>query len=222
MFSFNGTVFAQTNNKGNDYFEDDAALWLNLHFEKKLTDKIEASFDFKNRIKNNVSEYGLGYVDLAVNYSLFKFLKLQVDYAYGKSRNLNGFYSDIHRGGLSVILRRKLGSFTFTYRNMLQCRFKNLYVSENGMVPVYFERNKLTVKYDFNKRFETYLSEELYLPFNQTRKKGLSRSRSTFGLIYNLSKKINIEGFFIYQHELNAFNKTNRDFIYGIGYSQQF
>ena len=36
------------------------------------------------------------------------------------------------------------------------------------------------------------------------------------------TKKITIEGFFIYQHELNAFNRTNRDFIYGIGYSHEF
>lgn len=214
--------YSQSYNSGKDYYEDDAAIWLNLHFEKEVVKKLSVSLDFKNRINNNVTDYGLGYVDLGVNYSIFKFLKVQLDYVYGKSRNLNGTYSDIHRGAFSLFLKYKWRDFTVTYRNMVQMRFKNIYTSENGTVPTYYERNKLTVKYDINKRFETYVSEELYLPFDQTRNKGLSRSRSTIGLIYNITKKINIEAFFIYQHELNAFNRTNRDFIYGIGYSHEF
>lgn len=217
-----GNITAQLSSTGKDYYEDDAAVWVNIHLEKKLTDKSEISLDQKNRINNNVSQYGLGYIDLAVNYSFFKFLKLQADYVYGKSHNPDGTYSDIHRGALSLILRKKFGNWTVTYRNMVQMRFKNIYTSENGTIPVYYERNKLTAKYDINKRFEAYVSEELYLPFDQRKNKGLSRSRSTLGLIYNITKKMSVEGFFIYQHELNSFNRTNRDFIYGIGYSQQF
>lgn len=214
--------YSQSYNSGKDYYEDDAAIWLNLHFEKEVVKKLNVSLDFKNRINNNVTDYGLGYVDLGVNYSILKFLKVQLDYVYGKSRNFNGTYSDIHRGAFSLFLKYKWRNFTLTYRNMVQMRFKNIYISENGTVPTYYERNKLTVKYDINKRFETYVSEELYLPFDQARNKGLSRSRSTIGLIYNITKKINVEAFFIYQHELNAFNRTNRDYIYGIGYSHEF
>lgn len=222
LLFFTTTSVCQTYNSGKDYYEDDAAIWLNLHFEKKVLKKFEISLDQKNRINNNVTDYGLGYMDVGVNYSVFKWMKVQLDYVYGKSRNLDGTYSDIHRGAISLILRKKIDNWTFTYRNMVQIRFKNIYTSENGTIPTYFERNKLVVKYDINKRFETYISEELYLPFDQTRNKGLSRSRSAIGLIYNITKKINLEGFFIYQHELNAFNRTNRDFIYGLGYSQQF
>jgi len=98
----------------------------------------------------------------------------------------------------------------------------DIYSSENGLVHKYYERNKGTVKYDINKRYTAYVAEELYYPLYQAKNKGFDRSRSIIGLQFNISKKAYVEGYFIYQHELNAYDRTRRDFIYGIGYSREF
>ena len=63
------------------------------------------------------------------------------------------------------------------------------------------------------KRFTIFLDEAGQM---------FDRSRSAVGLIYNLSKKASVEGGFIYRHELNAYNRTNRDFVYSLTYSYEF
>lgn len=203
-------------------YEDDAALWLNLYFEKKLVDNVDAHLEFKNRFINNVSDYGLGALYGGISYSVNKYIKTEAEYGWGKTRNLNGTYANRHRGNVSLTFKKKFGALAISYRNMVQLRMRDIYTSENGTVPVYMNRSKLTLKYEINKRMTAYVYEEIYLPFNQTRNKGLDRSRSAGGLEYNLTKKITLEGYFLLQHELNAFNKTNRDFIYGLTYSHKF
>lgn len=203
-------------------YEDDAALWVNLFFEKKLSDKVDLHVEFKNRFNNNLNDYGLGYADIGGSFSLNKQVKFQAELGYGKTRNVNGSYSNRYRGNVAIILKKEIGALSVLYRNQLQLRMRDVYTSEYGKIPQYIDRNKLTIKYELNKRFTAYVYEELYLPFDQRKNKGLSRSRSAAGLEFNITKKITIEGFFIYQHELNAFNRTNRDFIYGIGYSHEF
>lgn len=203
-------------------YEDDVSLWLEVHVEKKVNDKLDIYVDHKSRISNNISQYSLGYLDLGISYGVIKWIKIQAEYGYGKSLKKGYYYSNRHRVNLALLFRKKAGKWIGMYRSLLQVRMNDFYTSEGGTFPVYYLRNKLTLKYELNKRFTAYIAEELYLPFNQTRNKGLSRSRSTFGLQLNISKKSGIEGFFIYQHELNAFNRTNRDCIYGLAYSFEF
>ena len=63
---------------------------------------------------------------------------------------------------------------------------------------------------------------ELYYPFYQEKHRGFSKSRSIIGLDYKITKKTDAEVYFLYQQELNAFNQTNRDFVYGLELSHQF
>lgn len=203
-------------------YDDDAALWLNVYLEKKMNDRFDIHLNHKSRISNNISEYSMGYADIGLTYNFSKNIKLLGDYVYTKRRNQDASYGNRHQFYLALILKKKVGRWIFSYRNMVQTQVQDIYVSYDGAVPVNYERNKFTIKYDINKRFTAYVAEELYLPFYQAKSKGLDRSRSYMGLFYNLTKKSSIEVYFLYQHELNAFNRTNRDFIYGLGYSREF
>lgn len=203
-------------------FEDDAALWLKLNLEKKINDKFDVHFAHSSRINNNVSEYGLGYGALGVSYARNKNIKVMLDYALRKRRNLDGSYGTRHRIFFTLILKKEIARFTFSYRYRFQAQLKDMLTSEDGLVPRYYDRHKLSIKYELSKRFKAYISEELYYPYYQAKNKGFDQSRSAIGLVYKLSKKKSIDGNFTYRHELNAFNRTNRDFIYYITYSYEF
>lgn len=203
-------------------YEDDAAIWLNIYLEKKLNDKFDIHLNQKNRIANNVSEYSMGYADIGFTYNYNKNIKFLADYVYAVKLNIDGSYRNRNQFYLAVILKKRFGRLTILYRNMVQSQLEDVYVSYEGRYPVNYERNKLTVKYDLNKRFTAYAAEELYLPLYQTRIKGLDRSRTYAGLFYNLTKKSSLEVYFCLQHELNAYKATKRDFIYGLGYSLEF
>ena len=203
-------------------YDDDAALWLNIYLEKKFNDKIDAHFTHSSRINNNISEYGLGYGDIGLTYYFNKNIKVMGDYVFRSKRNLDGSYSQRHRAYLALLLKKEFGRFTIGYRNQLQGELKDVYTSEDGLLPTYYDRNKLSLKYEINKRFTVSVSEELYLPLYQAKYKGFDRSRSAAGMAYKLSKKSELEFTFTYRHELNAYNRTRRDFIYGLTYSLEF
>lgn len=217
------TGFSQYyNTSNNSYYEDDAALWLNVYLEKKLSKHFDAHINHKSRISNNISKYSMGYLDFGFSYNYNKNIRVLLDYVFAKRLELDETYSDRHQFYVALVLKKKIGQWTFNYRNMFQAQIQKIFTSYDGKIPEYYDRNKLTVKYDINKRFVAYVAEELYYPLKQNPFKGLDRSRSYVGMFYNLSKKSSVEAYFLYQHELNAFNRTNRDFIYGIGYSHEF
>lgn len=203
-------------------YEDDAALWLYLNLEKKLNDKFDIHFTHCSRINNNISDYGLGYGDIGVAYARNKNIKVMLDYVLRQRRNPDGSYGTRHRAFFALILKKEISKFTFSYRYRFQAQLKDMLTSEDGLIPKYYDRHKLNIKYELNKRYSMYISEELYYPWYQAKNKGFDRSRSAVGLIWKLSKKKSIEGNFTYRHELNAFNRTNRDFIYSLTYSYEF
>jgi len=202
-------------------YQDDAALWFNVYLEKKMG-KFEIHLNQKNRINDNVSTYHLGYADMGLTYNINKNIKVLGDYVYGWRRGGDYTFNNRHRFYFALILKKKLGNWTFQYRNRVQIQYSNIYTSADGLVPEFYERNKLTVKYELNKRVSFYVAEELYFPFYQAMNKGFDRSRSFVGGTYALTKHNEIELYFAYQHELNAFDVTRRIFIYGIGYSHSF
>lgn len=204
------------------YYNDDASLWLNLAGTKELNAKTELQISMQNRIGNNVTQYNQGSLDIGLQYKLNKLFRVSGDYMFRQRRRLDGSYSTRHRFYLNLFLRKKAGSFTFTYRNRTQMQLKDVYSSEEGSVPTFYNRNKLQVKYELNKRIELYVTEEVYSPFKGLSEIGIDRSRSSIGMIYNLSKKSSIEGAFYYQQEFYATRQLRRNFIYSLTYNFSF
>ncbi len=221
-YIFLGVLSLLVSNSFSQEYEDDAQLWLNLNLEKKLNDNFDVHFSHSSRISNNISEYRLGYGDIGVSYARNKNIKVMLDYVLRQRRNPDGSYSTRHRAYFAVILKKEISQFTFSYRYRFQGELRDVLTSEDGMIPRYYDRHKLSIKYELNKRYSVYVSEELYYPWYQAKNKGFDRSRSAIGLICKLSKRKSIEGNFTYRHELNAFNRTNRDFIYSLTYSYEF
>ncbi len=202
-------------------FIDDAAVWISFNLEKKINKHVYLQLSQQNRINENVSTYGRGNIDFGITYRFNKNIRLMADYVYLKRPNPDNSFTNEHRFYTALILKKNIGRWDFSYRNMVQMRMKDIYSSVDGKIPKFYERNKVSIKYDLNKFINPYIGYELYYPFYQAKNKGFSKSRTALGLNYNLNKHTQLELYFLYQQELNASNPTNRDFIYGIGFSHE-
>lgn len=204
------------------YFDDDARLWLYIRLDKDITKKFNAEFTIQNRFQENVSEYSNVNVNGELTYKLNKHFRFVGGYTYGQKRRSNNMFGDRQQAYAGFILRKKIKSFIFSYRNILQASVKNTNSSEHGAVPLYFDRNKFSIKYELNKRFEFFVSEEINLSHDQWEYDNISRSRSTFGTVYNLSKKSYLEAYFTFQKHFRYVDQAKRDFIFGLTYSHSF
>jgi hypothetical protein len=203
-----------------DYI-DDAALWIGFNLEKKINKHWLVRLEQQNRINENMSSYGRGNIDLGLTFKLNKNLRLMGDYAYLKRPNADNSFTNEHRLFASILLRKNIGKWTCSYRNLFQMRLKDIYSSEEGKIPKFFVRNKIGLKYDINKLVSPYVSYEIYYPLDQSKNKGFSKSRSVIGMEYTINKKTQAEFYFLYQYQLNAFNQTNRDFVYGLSIKRE-
>jgi len=204
------------------YYDDDAKLWLYVKLDKDLSSKLNAELSIQNRIENNVSQYSKLYGNLQLSYKINKNFRLLAGYGYGKNDRLDGSYGDRHRAYAGFILRKKIKNFILSYRNIFQGSVKNVNASEKGGVPLFFDRNKITIKYELNKRVELYTAQELNLSYGQLAYDNIARSRTYIGAIYNLSKKSSVEAYFMFQKHFKYVNRGKRDFIFGLTYSHSF
>ena len=218
---------------GSAQYLDDAQLWLNLDLEKKLNDKFDLMLSLKGRGTDNVTHFGRGAVDVGIAYKVNKHIKLMADYVFIQKKRKSDSYNTQHQYYLAAILKKNIGKWQFSYRNKFQCRYKSINSSDMGYIPYFYDRNKLTIKYEATKRFTYYVAEEVYTPLNNPQIKGLSRSRSYVGALIKTVKKQYLELYFLYQVQLQNgdwydqddhyyFDPLKRNFVYGVGYSIEF
>ena len=204
------------------FYNDDAKLWLYVKLDKDIIKKLNAEITIQNRIEGNISKYSKLYGNLELTYKLNKNFRVVGGYGYGKNDRLDGSYGDRHRLYAGIVLRKKIKSFLFTYRNIFQGSVKNIYTSESGAVPLYFDRNKVTIKYELNKLFDIYTAHEVNLSYNQVKYDNIARYRAYAGGVYNLSKKSNLEAYFMFQRKYTFNGQPKRDFVFGLTYSHSF
>ncbi len=205
------TVEAQKN-------ERDAALWVNLYLSKKINKKYTLHLNQQNRFNNNITQYSQGYADVGVTRKLSKHFKVLLDYVFIYRRNTDQSFSIRHQYYVALITEKRVHNINYSYRIMFQGQNNMPYfIKEN--YPVFYLRNKATVKYQINKYFTAYVAEELFLPLNNYKVKGLDRSRSFVGFFYNTSKNSELELYFAFQDQLNPTYRRKQDYIYGLGYS---
>lgn len=203
-------------------YNDDAKLWLYVKIDKDITSKFNVQLALQSRLENNISELGQLNSKLELTYKLNKNIRAVAAYGFGENRRLDGSYGDRQQFYAGVILRKKIKSFLFAYRNVLQAQVKNINTSETGGVPLFFDRNRINIKYELNKWLDVYAEEEINLSYGQFKYDNISRSRTSLGAIYNISKKSNVEAYFMFQKHFRYNNQPRRDFIYGLTYSYSF
>jgi len=211
-------------------YYDDAQVWAHIYIQKKIGKKFLVHLNQKNRWTNNVSWLGLAYADLGITYRITENIKIQADYVFAQKRRSSGYFNTRHRLYTALILKKDLRRWRFSYRNLFQVNYLDPYTSEEGYIPRLYDRSKITVRYEASKRFLFYASEELYFPLNSPAIIGPDRSRSSIGMLINITKNQQLELYFIYQQQLQKNNwydqkdyypnyMLKRYFIYGIGYA---
>ncbi|MBA3665567.1 MAG: DUF2490 domain-containing protein [Bacteroidetes bacterium] len=216
-------------------YYNDARLWANIYIDKKVNKWLNIHLNQKDRWNHNIQKFELGYADMGITIKPFKNrnVKFLFDYVYARKQQNNGLWSPRHTYYTAVVFRKDFRRFRVMYRNMVQATYKNPGTSKTGYIPYFYDRNKITIKYEASKRFEFYIAEELYVPIFSPQDKGISRSRAFAGLFINTTRHQQLELYFSFQEQLvrndwykqrNKYPNTllNHDYIYGIGYSFQF
>src|SRR5207244_3517738 len=152
----------------------------------------------EGRITNNISQFHFAYADNGVTYVVNKHLAFSASYVFVVKRTTR-VTSSRHQFYLDFTLKEKISQVKIYWRSMFQNQLQDLYSSDNGDIPDYYSRNKLTVKYFLETfpyyKFTPYISTEWYYRVSNWDDKGarFNRARYFLGCFYELNKKNSVE-----------------------------
>ncbi len=100
---------------------------------------------------------------------------------------------------------------------MVQPQYNNIYSSENGMIPGWFWRNKLTVKANYYK-YIPYAAFEMYYQFANPSGNGFVRNRYFIGTGIPISPRSIFEIYYAIEQNYNQRSVWINKYVVGIGY----
>jgi hypothetical protein len=202
--------------------EKDAALWTAIGINKDFGKKINAEAEIGYRLNNNMQIFEKAYIQAGISYRFNRFFKISADYRYENKNNfIEDYLSERNRFSLAWQNRLKTDVFRFYWTIKYQHKFTDSY-ENNGIYPEYDYRirNKFQLKYTPKKSdFSPYLFYESFTPldYNSVFRYGFDQHRFQFGTDYKITKKHEVNLFFMYVTDIKA--KANlQEFIYGIEY----
>jgi hypothetical protein len=204
-----GSLFAQYN---------DACLWLNLSMEKKINKKISLEAGQEFRFNENYSELGTFFTELGATLKYNKHISFSVYYRYSNKRYLDDMYQFRHRYFVDLSLRKKTKPVTIILRSRYQSFAETSYEED---LPEKYLREKLSLKYDLNKKFEPYCYTEIYFPLNNPQNNRIDNLKFALGIEYSLTKHQSFDVYYLIQKQVNV-KKANTDFVTGITYKYSF
>ncbi|MCC7301351.1 MAG: DUF2490 domain-containing protein [Bacteroidia bacterium] len=194
----------------------DAGLWVAGTAEYNFSLELSAELTEELRFNENISELGTHFTDMGVSYKLLKGLvRPSFHYRFVHKRRVDDTYSKRHRWYFDLALRKKAGPFDLSIRSRYQSQYTDVFVSEDGVVPDLTWRNKITVRFDTEKKLVPYISAEL---FTNIRNRINENVRFSAGLGYKLNNMHEFGAFFMHQREFNVTNPY-WDYIWGLNYS---
>ncbi len=213
-------------------YYDDAQVRGHFNIETKLNKRFTVHLDQQYRITNNVSDFSRGSADIGITFKINKHIKLLADYVYIQKQKNSGIWNQRNWYYGAVVLKKDIGYWRIVGRAMLQARNGDVNSDKANLTRLY-NRNKVSVRYEINKRLTGFVAEEIYIPLNSPQAKGIDRSRTFAGILINTFKNQQLEFYFMYQvwtQKNNWWDQSDRypdpllrrDFIYGIGYGIEF
>lgn len=165
------------------YSQEDFGTWTKISFDYKLNKKVSFVSKTELRTKDNSRTRNQFYTQLSTRYKFNK--KLSINLAY-RLKSLNENYGEEiqNRFHSDINYRSKIEDLSIYFR--LRTQYNITYNSDNAL----YERTRLKLKYQFNKKLSFFMYNEFYFLVNDTENNGFHKNRFGTGFEYKISKSI--------------------------------
>jgi len=203
---FSGVVRAQTS---------DAQIWSWVGIKKKITKDLTGALEQQVRLNHNISFPKNIFTEARVAYRFNKTIKYTVSYRFINRGQTEGGFVTGNRFTGDLRLRLKQKPLVISYRNRMQREYR---LEEEGIRQINYNRNKIAVSLDLDKKFTPFLSFEMYYHLNKAE---FNKNRYTLGVNFNLKNRNELDLFYRLQQEYNV-NNPVMAYVIGIGFSHSF
>ena len=212
---------------------NDGEVWENIYLEKNITKRLLVRLNEEGRVVNNATNPNFAYLDIGLNYKLNKHIHLSLAYVLTEKQQKTETFTTRHQAYGTITLRKKLFQFMFNNRSMIQWQVQDVYSSATGKFPEYYFRNKVSITYEKQFRFQPYVAEEVYCYLNQPYvhwQYKFNRVRYFAGIYYHPNMINEFEIYYLFENNFNQVNispnkvaiNPQNNYILGLGYAHTF
>lgn len=188
------TVFAQLSEE----------IWSSAEIEHEISKDLEFSFGQEYRFETKFKRNRTVYNDFGLNYQFDNGITVGSGYRIRSKKD-----------DLRHELMINLGYEYEIYNFEIDYRFKYHLKYETDDSKKHYLRNKISLAYNFSKKFQVALSAESYYNGFSDNGNKFDKSRLESEISYDITKKIKISGFYIFENEFRVPEAKDAD-IYGI------
>lgn len=203
----------------------DFGSWNTFSVEYKASDKVNLVFDQEVRFNENLTRLNQFFTEFGAELKLPGKIKTSLTFRTTQRLQPENYFSYRHRLTWDINVKKNIHAFTFLYRHRLQCGLRNYYSSPLGKIPSLYERHKLQIKYEVNKRIEPYFSTEIRFqlkdPRNMFHNNEFNWIRFKFGSDFKLSSNKSVGLYYLIQNELDIIDQQDI-YVIGLEYSLKF
>ena len=199
---------------------DDVGLRLGITATKLVTRDFDISLLEQFRFNHELSTVDAVLSDIGFSYSIVKGLKASLHYRF-INKNKETYYSKRHRLYADISYRHKFSFLTLTLRERIQDQYSNIYSSENGKIPVWIIRSKLSAKFDLKKKYTPYISGEAYYLLDNAKETDhrITALRYETGFSYEFNRMHRLNPYVLFDQ---SHPKLVNELIFGMGYEITF
>lgn len=188
----------------------DFQTWSTVSLQKSFSKKISVTLQQELRLDDNSTQFHLTFTDAEFKYKLTKWFNATANYRFiVKPDEIDHrIYSDLYYLWKNKKIEAEL-------RLRVQHEFVPNDVDENYLRP------KLELSYKIKKKWEPYISEELFYHVLYYKGDKFDESRLSAGTHYDFDKRNSIKAYYMYEQEFNV-NDALHAHVLGVAYEYDF
>lgn len=186
---------------------------------KNLNRAWDLSLGSQLSFNQNAQELWFAFADASIGYRINRNLNIEIHAREIQSRQLNNSYQARHLFYNTITYSKSFGKWSFSLRNRLQQLVYGEHFSDSFKGPLWYNRNRLAIRYKINYYWSPFVSVECMLPLNRPNRKSVDQYRVAAGLSYNFNEYLRTDFYYQLQQQLARSSGNDSFYVLGLNFA---
>lgn len=185
---------------------------------KNLNRAWDLSLGTQLSLNQNAQELWFAFGDASIGYRLNRNINIELHAREIRFRQLDNSMRARHLFYNTVTYSKGFGKWSVSFRNRIQQLVFGEHFSDSFKGPIWYNRNRVALRYKINYYWSPYVSAECMLPLNRPDRKSIDQYRIATGMSYTHNEYIRTDVYYQIQHQL-ARSGNDTYFVLGLNFA---
>lgn len=196
--------------------QQDFVLQPGISITKNLNRAWDVSLGSQLSFNQNARELWFVFGDASVGYRLNRNINIELHAREIRYRQLDNSYRARHLFYNTVTYSKGIGKWSLSIRNRIQQLIYGEHFSDDFKGPIWYNRNRMALRYKINYYWSPYISAECMLTLNRPTRKSIDQWRVAAGMSYAFNEHIRTDLYYQLQQQLARSSGNDAYFVLGL------